>query len=58
VTAKKTEKARMERRSSKTAAPNRLKPTWLRKRFSSIKVRAEMLTLVAAMAIPKRMAAV
>ncbi len=43
--------------SSTTAAPSRLKPTRLRSAPNSIRVRAEILTLVAASASPNKKAA-
>ena len=54
--ARKTESKRMMRISSNTAAPSRLKPTRLRRAFSSIKVWAEILTLVAPNVNPRKSA--
>ena len=51
--ARKMDKDKMTRISSKTAAPNRLTPTWLLSTLSSMRVCAEMLTLVAPKVRPR-----
>ena len=57
VTARKIENTRMERISSTTAAPSRLRPTRERSTPNSIRVRAEILTLVAPSDTPSSRAA-
>ncbi len=55
ATATNVESSRITKTSSKTAAPNNPKPTRLRSTFISIKVWAEILTLVAPNVSPRKM---